>query len=58
MLYRVVSAFVLLVAVSACTVAADQPRTASLSATAVGTTCTGFAGMPVPNCDFSEPPAR
>ena len=57
MLYRLVSAFVLLVAVSACTVAADPPQNASLSATAVGTTCTGFAGMPVPDCDFSRPPA-
>ena len=57
MLYRLASAIALLLAVAACTVTPDSPRVASLSAKAVGTTCTGFAGMQVPNCDFSRPPA-
>lgn len=55
MLYRIAPA--LFLALSACTVAAALPQNASLSTTAVAETCTGFAGIAVPNCDFSRPPA-
>ena len=58
MLYRLASAIALLVAVAACTVAPDAVnRSASLSPSGASTSCTGFAGMSVPNCDFSRPPA-